>query len=144
MPVRMLPRRLAIALSVAPSFMMAALLAAASPASANQERISASDIRSDIIGKRIYLAAPLGGEFPLNYRTSGIVDGNGEALGLGRFVKPNDTGKWWIRGDRLCQQFTTWYKGAPMCFELYRTGDKTLKWIRDNGQTGTARIGGGI
>ncbi|WP_234905843.1 hypothetical protein [Affinirhizobium pseudoryzae] len=116
----------------------------ASPASANQERISASDIRSDIIGKRIYLAAPLGGEFPLNYRTSGVVDGNGEALGLGRFVKPNDTGKWWIRGDRLCQQFTTWYKGAPMCFELYRTGDKTLKWIRDNGQTGTARIGGGI
>ncbi len=117
---------------------------AAGPATANQERISGADIRSDIIGKRIYLAAPLGGEFPLNYRTSGVVDGNGEALGLGRFVKPNDTGKWWIRGDRLCQQFSTWYKGAPMCFELFRTGDKTLKWIRDNGQTGTARIGGGI
>lgn len=117
---------------------------AAGPAAASQERISASDIRSDIIGKRIYLAAPLGGEFPLNYRASGVVDGSGEALGLGRFVKPNDTGKWWIRGDRLCQQFSTWYKGAPMCFELYRTGDKTLKWIRDNGQTGTARIGGEI
>ncbi|MCY1664321.1 hypothetical protein [Rhizobium sp. SL86] len=134
MPVRMPPLLMILALLFAPI----------SLAAANQERISAADIRSDIIGKRIYLAAPLGGEFPLNYRTSGVVDGSGEALGLGRFVKPNDTGKWWIRGDRLCQQFSTWYKGAPMCFELYRTGDKTLKWIRDNGQTGTARIGGEI
>lgn len=134
MPVRMPPLLMILAFLFAPI----------SLAAANQERISAADIRSDIIGKRIYLAAPLGGEFPLNYRTSGVVDGSGEALGLGRFVKPNDTGKWWIRGDRLCQQFSTWYKGAPMCFELYRTGDKTLKWIRDNGQTGTARIGGEI
>ena len=57
---------------------------------------------------------------------------------------PNDKGRWWIKGDRLCQQFTSWYKGAPMCFELIRTGDKRLKWIRDNGETGTARIGSSI
>ena len=117
---------------------------AASPAAATGEAYSARDIERQIIGKRIYLAAPLGGEFPLNYRRSGVVDGSGEALGLGRFIQPTDTGKWWIRGNRLCQQFTTWYKGAPMCFELYRTGERTLKWIRDNGQTGTARIGGEI
>ena len=101
-------------------------------------------IQSMIIGKRIYLATPMGGEFPLNYRKNGVVDGSGEALGLGRFVKPEDTGKWWIKGDRLCQQFQTWYKGAPMCFELYKTGSKTLRWVRDNGQVGTARIGDGI
>jgi hypothetical protein len=115
----------------------------ASPGLAN-ERFTASDIKGEIIGKRIYLAVPLGGEFPLNYRTNGQVDGSGEALGLGRFAKPNDKGRWWIAGDKLCQQFTSWYKGAPMCFELLRTGDKKLKWIRDNGQTGTARIGSGI
>ncbi|WP_370660283.1 MULTISPECIES: hypothetical protein [Rhizobiaceae] len=115
----------------------------ASPGLAN-ERFTASDIKGEIIGKRIYLAVPLGGEFPLNYRTNGQVDGSGEALGLGRFAKPNDKGRWWIAGDKLCQQFTSWYKGAPMCFELLRTGDKKLKWIRDNGQTGTARIGSSI
>jgi hypothetical protein len=108
------------------------------------ERFTANDIKGEIIGKRIYLAVPFGGEFPLNYRLDGQVDGSGEALGLGRFAKPNDKGKWWIKGDRLCQQFTSWYKGAPMCFELIRTGDKRLKWIRDNGETGTARIGSSI
>lgn len=109
--------------------------------SAANERFTADDIREDIIGKRIYLAVPLGGEFPLNYRENGQVDGSGEALGLGRFAKPNDQGRWWIKGDRLCQQFTSWYKGAPMCFELQRLNDKQLKWTRDNGETGTARIG---
>jgi hypothetical protein len=108
------------------------------------QRFTAAEIASDIIGKRIYLAVPMGGEFPLNYRTNGQVDGTGEALGLGRFAKPNDTGRWWIDGDRLCQQFTTWYKGNPMCFELERIDDGKLKWTRDNGQTGTARIGDNI
>lgn len=111
---------------------------------AAEQSFTASDIQKLIVGKRIYLAAPLGGEFPLNYRRSGVVDGSGEAVGLGRLAKPSDTGKWWIKNDRLCQQFTTWYKGAPMCFELIRTGETTLKWIRDNGQTGTARIGESI
>lgn len=111
---------------------------------ASEQSYSSNEIQSMIIGKRIYLATPMGGEFPLNYRKNGVVDGSGEALGLGRFVKPNDTGKWWIKGDRLCQQFQTWYKGAPMCFELYKTGSKTLRWVRDNGQVGTARIGDSI
>jgi hypothetical protein len=119
-------------------------LAFASSTAMANERFTANDIKGEIIGKRIYLAVPFGGEFPLNYRLDGQVDGSGEALGLGRFAKPNDKGKWWIKGDRLCQQFTSWYKGAPMCFELIRTGDKRLKWIRDNGETGTARIGSSI
>ncbi|MDQ0455500.1 hypothetical protein [Rhizobium paknamense] len=106
-----------------------------------EDRYSARDIQRSIVGKRVFLATPMGGEFPLNYRRNGVVDGDGQALGLGRFVKPNDTGKWWIDGDRLCQRFNTWYKGAPMCFELYRTGENQLRWIRDNGQKGTARIG---
>jgi len=125
------------------SLLCIAVMAAttASLQAAEESRYTSSDIKSEIIGKRIYLATPMGGEFPLNYRRSGVVDGSGEALGLGRFVKPSDTGKWWIDGDRLCQRFTTWYKGTPMCFELYKTGATNLKWIRNNGQVGTARIG---
>lgn len=117
------------------------VIAAACSAAAMEDRYSARDIQRSIVGKRVFLATPMGGEFPLNYRRNGVVDGDGQALGLGRFVKPNDTGKWWIDGDRLCQRFNTWYKGAPMCFELYRTGENQLRWIRDNGQKGTARIG---
>lgn len=117
----------------------ALLLAMGSPAAA--ERYSADDIRQEIVGRRVFLATPFGGEFPLNYRQGGSVDGNGEALGLGRFAKPNDTGKWWIESDRLCQKFRSWYDGRPMCFDLYRIDDKRLKWIRNDGKSGTARIG---
>lgn len=102
-----------------------------------------ADIRSEIVGHRIYLAAP-GGEFPLNYRRNGVVDGDGEALGLGRFMAPRDRGRWWVQGNRLCQQFRTWYNGAPMCFELTRIGPNRLRWVRDNGETGSARIGGAL
>lgn len=120
--------------------MIAAVLAASS-SQATAERYSAQDIRDGIVGRRIFLAVPFGGEFPLNYRRGGSVDGNGEALGLGRFAKPNDTGNWWIESDRLCQKFRSWYDGRPMCFDLYRIDDKRLKWIRNDGKSGTARIG---
>jgi hypothetical protein len=123
------------------SGILIAALSAGSAFAAGESRYTSKEIRQSIVGKRIYLATPMGGEFPLNYRKSGVVDGDGEALGLGRFVKPNDTGKWWIKDDQLCQRFTTWYKGTPMCFELYKTGEKKLNWIRNNGQKGTARIG---
>jgi len=105
------------------------------------ERYTSTDIRTDIVGRRIFLAAPFGGEFPLNYRRNGRVDGSGEALGLGRFTKPMDTGRWWIDTDLLCQKFRTWYDGRSMCFELYRVDDRRLKWIRNDGKSGTARIG---
>lgn len=123
---------------------LAATLLGNSTATANQDRYDAAEIKQSIIGKRIYLAVPFGGEFPLNYRANGQVDGSGEALGLGKLAKPSDTGRWWIDGDRLCQKFTSWYKGEPMCFELERISGNTLKWTRNNGQTGTARIGSSL
>jgi len=115
-------------------------LCAASPA--QSEPLSASDIEREIIGKRIYLAAPFGGEFPLNYLANGEVNGDGQALGLGRFMQPRDRGRWWIDADRLCQQFETWYDGEPMCFNLTWIGPDQVQWIRNNGETGTARIEG--
>ena len=105
------------------------------------EPMKAADIKRDIIGRRIYLAAPLGGELPLHFRRDGRVDGSGDAVGLGKLFRPNDTGKWWIAGNRLCEQFTTWYDGAQLCFDLERTSPKTVFWRQNNGQTGTARIG---
>ncbi|MBN8943457.1 MAG: hypothetical protein J0H01_28385 [Rhizobiales bacterium] len=121
------------------------VVAASGIASAAQaDPMTSDEIRQDIIGRNIFLAAPLGGEFPLNYRRSGRVDGNGQALGLGRVMQPRDSGRWWIANNRLCQQFHTWYDGTPMCFALTRTGGSSLKWLRDNGESGTARIGAPI
>lgn len=119
----------------------AVLLAVCVSGHAYAEKLGKDDIQRDIIGRTIFLAVPLGGEFPLNYRTSGTVDGNGQAVGLGKFTQPKDSGKWWIDGDRLCQKFKTWYDGSPMCFELFSQGADKVKWIRNNGETGVARIG---
>ena len=111
------------------------------PTSARADAMTGEEIRRDIIGRTIFLAAPISGEFPLNYRQSGVVDGDGAALGLGKIIKPNDTGKWSIEGDKLCQQFKTWYNGEKMCFVLTRLKADAVKWVRNNGETGIARIG---
>lgn len=119
---------------------VAALVLASGPTSATSAPLDAAAIQSMIGGKRIYLATPLGGEFPLNYRSGGVVDGDGEALGLGKMMAPTDRGRWWIDGDRLCQQWQEWYEGRAHCFTLTRTGEKSLRWVRDDGLAGTARM----
>ncbi|OLP58096.1 hypothetical protein BJF93_05535 [Xaviernesmea oryzae] len=123
------------------SILFALSLSFALPAAAEDGRLKAADIKEKIVGRTIYLAAPMGGEFPLNYRTNGEVDGDGQALGIGKLVKPSDSGKWWIADDRLCQQFKTWYDGNSMCFVLSDAGPNKVKWVRNNGETGIARIG---
>ncbi|OQP84415.1 hypothetical protein BTR14_19835 [Rhizobium rhizosphaerae] len=123
------------------AFLLPALSLLALPAQAEGNRLKNQDIKEKIVGRTIYLAAPMGGEFPLNYRTNGQVDGDGQALGIGKLVKPSDSGRWWIAEDRLCQKFKTWYDGNSMCFVLSDAGPKKVKWVRDNGETGIARIG---
>jgi hypothetical protein len=118
-----------------------ALLLPASQAFASAGEMNADEIRERVTGKRIFLATPFGGEFPLFYRRDGRVDGTGEALGLGRFIRPTDSGRWWISGNRLCQQWQTWYDGQSMCFRLTDLGGNRLRWNQDNGDTGVARIG---
>jgi hypothetical protein len=115
------------------------LVMSASPALARE--LDSSAIREKITGKRIFLAAPLGGEFPLFYRADGRVDGSGEAVGLGRFIRPNDSGRWWVSGNRLCQRWQVWYDGRQMCFQLIHLGGDRIRWNQDNGDTGIARVG---
>lgn len=101
---------------------------------------SEAQIRSLVSGKRVYLKVPLGGEFPLYYAASGQVTGDGSALGLGRYFAPRETGRWWISSGQLCQQFPTWYDGATKCFRLAPTDETRLRWRRDDGYSGRARI----
>ena len=98
-------------------------------------------IRQIVSGKRIYLSVPLGGELPLHYRKDGLVDGSGEAVGLGKFLAPTDQGRWWVANDQLCQQWQSWYDGKIFCFKLETLPDDRLVWRRDDGEEGIARIG---
>lgn len=136
--MRAFPAAGALAKLMAAAALMTA--AATGPAFATAQPLDGAAIQKTVGGKRIYLATPFGGEFPLNYRPGGVVDGDGEALGLGKMMAPKDKGRWWIDGQRLCQQWQTWYDGKPHCFTLTRTGEKSLRWVRDDGLSGTARI----
>lgn len=118
---------------------LAALCLAASGAAAADD-LKGEALRRTVSGKRVYLATPLGGEFPLNYRADGVVDGSGAAVGLGRWMQTTDSGSWWVDGDRLCQKWRSWYKGKPFCFTIRATGPGTIAWTRDDGFAGTARI----
>ena len=48
--------------------------------------------------------------------------------------------RWFMRGDNLCQQFPTWYSGQRLCFSVQDLGNRRIRWKRDNGETGVARI----
>ena len=129
------PRRFAVAL-------LALGLAApfAATASAAAEQLSGDALRAFIAGKRIYLAVPLGGEIPLTYRRNGVVDGSGEAAGLGKYMTPKDRGRWWVAGDRLCQKWQEWYDGRTFCFTVRKISDDRIQWVRDDGKRGVARV----
>ena len=115
-----------------------ALCLIAAPAAA--EALSGDKLKSFISGKRIYLAVPLGGEIPLNYRPGGTVDGTGEAAGLGRYMTPKDRGRWWVSGNRLCQKWQQWYDGKTFCFTVTKLADSRIRWVRDDGRSGVARL----
>jgi hypothetical protein len=119
-------------------------LLVADPAQANEAArlLSGDSLRARISGKRIYLSVPLGGEMPLYYKQDGSVDGSGEAVGLGRFLAPSDSGKWWIEGTLVCQRWTRWYDGKTFCFTVENRGPDRIFWRRDDGAEGIARVGG--
>ena len=112
----------------------------AAPTGASAEVLSGAALKSFVSGKRIYLAVPLGGEIPLTYRKNGRVDGTGEAAGLGKYMTPKDSGRWWVSGNKLCQKWQEWYDGRTFCFTVAKVSDSRIRWVRDDGKSGVARV----
>lgn len=102
--------------------------------------LNETEILKLVKGKRVFLKIPFGGEFPLKYKASGVVSGDGSGVGLGKFLAPKDTGKWWITDGRLCQKWTEWYKGKTLCFVISDKNGKDFRWKRSDGRTGKGRI----
>ena len=117
----------------------AALIVAVCQGSVAAKKLSGNEINRLISGKKVLLQTSWGA-FPLRYASSRRVTGDGTALGLARFFAPKETGKWWVKSDRLCQKFPTWYRGQTFCFSLEKAGAKKLRWRRDDGYSGTAVI----
>lgn len=117
-----------------------AALAAVSPAAA--ANLAADDIRALVAGRTVFLSTPLGMELPLLYRKDGSVSGDVSGFSAASMFAPEETGRWWVTGNRLCQKWPTWYDGKQFCFTIERMGEAKIRWVRDDGFSGTARIAG--
>jgi hypothetical protein len=117
-----------------------ALLATTSLAEPAQ--LAGDELRQAVSGKTVYLNIA-GFELPISYAANGRMSGRMStvAASFSRGDGAQDRGKWWVAGDQLCQQWTSWMDGKTYCYRLTRDGS-TVRWVRNDGRSGTARIGG--
>lgn len=119
-----------------------ALSFAALATAASAEELAGDRLRQAIEGRTVFLSTPYGLELPLRYERDGQVTGDVSGFRLAAMFAPRETGRWWIDGSRLCQQWPTWYDGETACFTIRMEGDNSLSWTRNDGLQGTARIQG--
>jgi len=125
------------------ALVVAAGLAVPATASlAEPAQLAGDTLRQAISGKTVYLNIS-GFELPINYAANGRMSGKMStvAASFSRGDGAQDRGKWWVAGDQLCQQWTSWMDGKTYCYRLTRDGS-TVRWVRNDGRSGTARIGG--
>lgn len=104
--------------------------------------LAGDELRQAISGKTVYLNIS-GFELPIRYTATGRMSGKmgTVAASFSRGDGAQDRGKWWVTGDQLCQQWTSWMNSKAYCYKLTRNGS-TVHWARNDGRSGTARIGG--
>lgn len=125
------------------AFVLAAGLALpAATALAEPATLSGEELRRAISVKTVYLNVS-GFELPIRYSTNGRLSGKMStiAASFSRGDGASDHGKWWVADDQLCQQWSSWMDGKSYCYKLTRNGSQ-VQWVRNDGRSGTARIGG--
>ena len=120
----------------------ASLALVATALQAEPSQLSGDELRQAISGKTVYLNVS-GFELPISYAANGRMTGKMSmaAASFSRGDGAQDRGKWWVADDQLCQQWTSWMDGKTYCYRLTREGS-TVRWVRNDGRSGTARIGG--
>ncbi len=125
-------------------FLCAALaVAVAGTAQAKKSgEMSGTDLRKAVSGKTVYLNTS-GIVLPISYRSNGTMRGQLQAIvaAFAGDAKPADAGRWWISNHQLCQRWNSWLDKKSYCYKLTRKGEKVV-WVRNDGRSGTARIGG--
>jgi len=115
-----------------------AMFARPLPVFAGSEVLSGSALTSFVSGKVVYVSTSTG-SMPIRYSSNGTMSassgGIGKLTGLG-----SDTGKWWVKGSRLCQRWTTWLEAKTHCVTVRKAGGK-VHWTSTSGKSGTATVG---
>jgi hypothetical protein len=109
---------------------------------AEPTKLAGDELRKAVSGKTVYLNVS-GFELPIRYAANGRMTGKmgTVAASFSRGDGSSDSGKWWVADDQLCQKWMSWMDGKQYCYKLTRQG-ASVRWVRDDGRSGTARIGG--
>jgi hypothetical protein len=114
----------------------------AAQAQAKSVSLAGDQLRQAVSGKTVYLNIS-GFELPIRYAAGGTMSGSLSviAAAFAGGESPSDRGSWWIANDQLCQRWTSWMDGKSYCYKLTQSGS-SVRWVRNDGRSGTARIGG--
>jgi len=119
------------------------LLLAAAPltfAHAGEEALSGAALQSAVAGRTVYIGTPMG-EVPIRYAKNGSVHGNTELALLDGESTAVDRGKWWVAENKLCVRWQNWLNGETHCFTMHKVSATQVRWRREDGKSGIARIG---
>ncbi len=117
------------------------LVSAADAAEAKQVALAGDTLRKAVSGKTVVLKIS-GFDLPIRYAANGTMSGKMSAMAASLSGEgPTDSGKWWIADDQLCLRWTSWMDAKTYCYRLSGSG-KSVRWVRSDGRSGTARIAG--
>ncbi|MGC2630643.1 MAG: hypothetical protein WA265_11925 [Rhodomicrobium sp.] len=105
-----------------------------------QQQLAGDDLQKAVAGKTVYIDTPLG-EVPIRYSKNGHVSGSTELALLDGESTTADRGRWWVSESKLCLQWRSWMGGRAHCFTMHRLSPTLVLWRRDDGKSGTARLG---
>jgi len=108
-------------------------------AHAGAEALSGSDLKRALSGKTVHLSTPLGVTVPIRYRSDGTMSGRAATILVQYVGSKSDRGRWWIKGDRVCQKWSQWLERKAYCCSFRKNGSRVF-WRRSDGRTGTATI----
>lgn len=120
--------------------LIAFLLAVAPFGFAQAQQLAGDDLHNAVAGKTIYVSTPMG-EVPIRYSKNGSVMGRTELALLDGESTTADRGRWWVSESKLCIQWRNWMAGQAHCFTMRRLSPTVVIWRRDDGKSGTARLG---
>src|SRR5262245_22295885 len=77
--------------------------------------LSGGGLRNAISGKTVFLNIS-GFELPISYAANGRMSGKmgAVAASFSHGDGAQDRGKWWVAGDQLCQQWSSWMETSPI------------------------------
>ncbi len=116
------------------------LLAAAPFTSAQAEELTGTELHKAVAGRTVYIDTPMG-EVPIRYSANGGISGRTELALLDGESTASDRGRWWVSDKKLCIQWHNWMGGRAHCFTMHRLTPNVVRWHRDDGKSGTARLG---